>query len=278
MKFNNTVVRILFGLVAGPAALWLLWMGGYWRAGFFTFVLGGAAWEYFRILRLRYPEAGRDPESIIPLLVAGLSWISASGPLARLGGSRDLAIVLSIAWILFYAFRRLPRDEVFPWVAKASIGLLYLGVWGSSLYGLCSGQGSGWTTIQALLFALLICWIGDTAAFAAGKLLGRHKLCPELSPGKTVEGAAGALIATAAFGAWYVPTYLGAELWMGVALGVLGGIAAIVGDLAESVLKRWSGTKDSSNIFPGHGGILDRFDSLFLVAPLVHAVFRAWRH
>lgn len=278
MKLGNTPVRILFGLVAGPAALWLLWMGGWWRAGFFTFVLGGATWEYFRILRSRYPAGGTDPEMVLPVLAAALGWLSTSGPLASHAGSRDLLLVLSISWILIHAFRRLPREEVFPWAAKASIGILYTGIWGSALYSLCAGRGGGWESIRSLLFALLACWIGDTAAFAAGKAIGRHKLCPELSPGKTIEGALAAVLVGTAFGAWYVPEFLGAQIWMGATLGGLVAVAGIVGDLAESVFKRWAGVKDSSNLFPGHGGILDRFDSLLLAAPLVQSVFQAWRH
>ena len=278
MKLSNLSQRILVGLVAGPLVLWLLWMGGLWRAGLFTFVVGGGLWEYLRIVRGRHPEAGRDPETVLPTLAAGLAWIGASGPFARFSGSRDLAIVLSVVWILMHGFRRLPRDEVFPWITKAVVGLLYFGVWGSSLFSLCQGQGGGWGALTGLLFALGACWIGDTAAYATGRAFGRHKLCPQLSPGKTVEGAAGAILATAAFGAWIVPTYLGAELWMGVVLGALLGGAAILGDLAESVLKRWGGVKDSSHLLPGHGGILDRTDSLLLAAPLLSAVLRAWRH
>lgn len=278
MKLSNLAQRILFGLVAGPIVLWLLWMGGWWRAGLFTFMLGGGYWEYLRILRGPHPEAGRDPETILPTLAAALAWIGASGPFARFSGSRDLAIVLCVIWILLQGFRRLPRDQVFPWVAKVVAGLLYFGVWGASLFALCQGQGGGWGSLPALLFAVGACWIGDTAAYVAGHAFGRHKLCPELSPGKTVEGAVGAILATAAFGAWMVPAYLGAELWMGVVLGALLGGAAILGDLAESVLKRWGGVKDSSHLFPGHGGILDRTDSLLLAAPLLQAVLRAWRH
>lgn len=278
MKLSNTAQRILFGLVAGPLVLWLLWMGGWYRAGMFTFIVGGGLWEYLKILRGAYPEAGRDPETIIPTLGAALAWISESGPFSRFSGSRELAIVLCVAWILLHGFRRLPRDRVFPWIAKAVVGLLYFGVWGSSLFSLCQGSRGGWDSIYALLYAVVSCWIGDTAAFVVGRALGRHKLCPDLSPAKTVEGAIGAILASAAFGAWAVPKFLGADLWVGVLLGVLLGVAAILGDLAESVFKRWGGVKDSSNLFPGHGGILDRADSLFLAAPLLQAVLRAWRH
>jgi phosphatidate cytidylyltransferase len=278
MKLSNGAQRVLFGLVAGPAVLWLLWMGGWWRVGMFTFIVGGGMWEYLRILGGGYPEAGREPESILPALAAALAWISESGPLARFSGSRDLAIVLSVAWILLHGFRRLPRDRVFPWIAKAAVGLLYFGVWGSSLFALCQGSRGGWESMYALIYAVMSCWLGDTAAYLAGRALGRHKLCPELSPAKTVEGAIAAILVSAAFGAWAVPNYLGADLWVGLTLGVLLGVAAILGDLVESVFKRWGGVKDSSNLFPGHGGILDRADSLLLAAPLLQAVLRAWRH
>jgi phosphatidate cytidylyltransferase len=278
MKLGNLAQRILFAVIVGPLGLWLLWMGGWWRAGALTFVLAGSAWEYFRLLRVRHPEAGRDPETILPVLVGAVGWISEGGPLSHLSGTRDLAIVLSVGWILLHAFRRLPRDEVFPWVAQAVVGFAYLGIWGSSLHGLCAGRAPGWEGIWGLVFAIVICWVADTSAYAVGRTLGRHKLCPELSPAKTVEGAIGSVVATAAFGAWFIPNFLGGDLWLGAVLGALSGAAAIAGDLAESVLKRWAGVKDSSHLLPGHGGLLDRFDSLFLVAPLVLAVFRAWRH
>jgi phosphatidate cytidylyltransferase len=215
---------------------------------------------------------------VLPVIVGFLAWISPSGPLARLNYSLDLALVLTVAWILLQAFRRLERDDVFPWLAMSVSGLLYFSVWGSSLFALTTGRGGGWGPLAQLLFAVGVCWIGDSAAYFAGRALGKHKLCPELSPGKTIEGAVAALIATSAFGAWMVPTHLGGTIPMGVGIGAILGVAAILGDLLESVLKRWAGVKDSSNLFPGHGGILDRLDSLFLVAPLLLATLHTFRH
>ncbi|HOX53772.1 MAG TPA: phosphatidate cytidylyltransferase, partial [Fibrobacteria bacterium] len=256
----------------------LLWLGGWPREFLLSLLLGGAMWEYLRILRQRCPAIGLEVEMILPVVTVFLAWISPSGPLARLEHSRDLALILVFTWTLLQAFRRLERDDVFPWVAMAAGGVLYFGFWGASLFTLCSGRGGGWGPLAQLLFAIGVCWIGDSAAYFAGRAFGRHKLCPELSPGKTIEGAVAAVLATSAFGAWMVPAHLNGTLWLGVGIGALLGGAAILGDLLESVLKRWAGVKDSSRLFPGHGGILDRLDSLFLVAPLLLALLRSFRH
>lgn len=277
MNMSNNAVRILFGLVAGPLALWLLWMGGWYRIGLLSFFVGGAMWEYARILRVRYPMAGHEPESILPTVAAILVWISSVGPLARWERWRDLVVALAVVWIVLQAFRRLPRDETFPWIAKSVAGLLYFGVWGSSLLALCAGRSGGWESMSGLLWALGVCWIGDTFAYFFGRAFGKHKLCPELSPGKSIEGAIAAVIATTAFSWWWAPRFLGLETAQAVILGALLGGAGILGDLLESVLKRWAGVKDSSNLLPGHGGILDRMDSLFLVAPLLQAALVAFR-
>jgi phosphatidate cytidylyltransferase len=278
MKPSNNMARILFGLIAGPLALWLLWLGGWYRTGLLSLIVGGAMWEYARILRVKYPGVGREPETFLPTLAALLVWISSAGPLARFASWRDLIVALSVVWIVLHAFRQLSRDEAFPWIAKMVSGLLYFGIWGGCLFALCAGRSTGWSSVSGLLLALGVCWVGDTFAYFFGRAFGKHKLCPELSPGKSVEGAIAAVVATTAFSVWWAPRFLGLELPQAAVLGILLGGAGILGDLLESVLKRWAGVKDSSNLLPGHGGILDRMDSLFLVAPLLQATLVALRH
>ena len=110
---------------------------------------------------------------------------------------------------------------------------------------------------------------------AVGRLLGRHKLAPRISPGKTVEGGLGGLLA-GALAAWALNRLLGLEK-PDLAMALLGAGAAVagqLGDLAESLLKRTAGIKDMGNLLPGHGGILDRLDSLLFVAPLVYYAAR----
>ena len=132
---------------------------------------------------------------------------------------------------------------------------------------------------QGMSFALLpffLAWTCDTAAYTVGRAWGRHRLAPGVSPGKSVEGAVAGLLASVTAGAvarvWFAP-YLswGAAL----ALGALVGVFAQLGDLVESLLKRDAETKESSSLIPGHGGVLDRFDSLLFAAPLVY-YFLLW--
>ncbi|MBW7956640.1 MAG: phosphatidate cytidylyltransferase [Deltaproteobacteria bacterium] len=158
--------------------------------------------------------------------------------------------------------------------AHKTLGLLYIALPISFITPLRElPQGQWW-----LLFLLVVVWANDTFALSVGKTLGKHKLSPEISPKKTVEGAVGGIIGgiIAAFVfarlAGLGPDYLGIT-----ALSAGIGLIAIVGDLAESVLKRSAGVKDSGAIIPGHGGMLDRIDSLIFNIPFVYfyLTFRA---
>jgi phosphatidate cytidylyltransferase len=129
-----------------------------------------------------------------------------------------------------------------------------------------------------LMLPLLATWASDIGAYAVGRAVGRHKLIPSVSPGKTVEGAIGGLIASVAV-AWLFADFVlrpAAQLgfkwnpWGIVFFGAVVGVAAQIGDLAESLLKREAGVKDSSRVLPGHGGVLDRLDSLFFVLPVAY--------
>src|ERR1043166_5882991 len=123
---------------------------------------------------------------------------------------------------------------------------------------------------------LLVTWASDIGAYFVGRAIGKHKLIPAVSPGKTVEGAIGGLVASVIV-AWLIGDRMlrpAAQLgfkwapWGLILFGVAVSAAAQIGDLAESLLKREAGVKDSSRILPGHGGILDRLDSLFFVLPV----------
>jgi phosphatidate cytidylyltransferase len=129
------------------------------------------------------------------------------------------------------------------------------------------------TSRIALLLAVVIS--SDVFAYFTGHAIGRHKLAPQVSPGKTVEGAIGGLVG-AALASAVIATYLFKDQSLGlvVVIGVLVAIAGIVGDLLESLFKRYVGAKDSGTIFPGHGGALDRMDAFILAAPLLYAFFR----
>src|SRR5581483_3526302 len=124
-----------------------------------------------------------------------------------------------------------------------------------------------------LLFAII--WVGDTAAYYGGRALGRHLLAPTVSPKKTVEGAiaglAGSVVVGAVCGVWF----LHQPMLNMIGIAAVTAVAGQIGDLAESVLKRSAGVKDSSSILPGHGGILDRLDSLFFATPIFYWLLNA---
>jgi phosphatidate cytidylyltransferase len=133
------------------------------------------------------------------------------------------------------------------------------------------GRGVG-----ALLLTVFCVWATDSFALFVGKAFGKHKLAPKLSPGKTVEGAIGGLAFGVATGALFGWLFF-RDVPLGLTIGAIAGVFGQIGDLFESALKRELGIKDFGGIIPGHGGVLDRFDSLLFVAPLACLVFSYWR-
>jgi len=128
----------------------------------------------------------------------------------------------------------------------------------------------------ALLLLTTFCvWATDSCALFVGRARGRRKLAPKLSPGKTVEGAVGGLVAGLLVGALFGGLLLG-NISFGLAVGAMAGVFGQIGDLFESALKREAGVKDFGGLLPGHGGVLDRFDSLLFVGPFVALLFLLW--
>lgn len=136
--------------------------------------------------------------------------------------------------------------------------------------GMNLDSGAAWIVV-----VLAVTWIQDTAAYFAGKYLGRHKMAPRLSPKKTWEGAIGGLLGSIVAGVAFV-LLLGLPLSVPQAalLGIVGGVVGPLGDLAESMIKRQVGLKDAGNLIPGHGGILDRADSLLFTGPVLYYLIK----
>lgn len=184
---------------------------------------------------------------LLPLVLA----IFSSGTTVIEQWSRTVAASVSIAVPAFAAvsLRELDGDSV--GLLESLSGALDPG-------GAGTGRGLGW-----FLMALLVTWLSDTGAYLVGKRIGRRKLIPRVSPNKTVEGAVGGL-ACAAVTALACSQIFRLDIapWLAILLGIVLGAVGMLGDLAESVLKRQSGVKDSGTLIPGHGGLLDRIDAL----------------
>jgi len=154
-----------------------------------------------------------------------------------------------------------------PRAAALLFGVVY--IFGTWRVAILLRERSHWW----LLFALLLNWIGDSAAYYVGRRLGRHKMAPRISPGKSWEGAAASIAASVVFAALYLPRLIPAvTLGPAILFGAAGNVAGQVGDLAESALKRGAGVKDSGNMLPGHGGWLDRVDSVLFAMPVIYAL------
>ena len=264
--------RIIFAVIAAPASVAIVYWGDWALAIVLSVLAALAAWEFFRMAR----ETGA-----LPLDPAGIA-LAALLPIAvhaqRLGFyTLSLTAIVALALVLFAStiWLRGPAGKPMSAVSITSFGVLYAGLF-AYIYALryhdyAVGAGAG----TALVFLpILLTWTTDVGAYAFGRMFGRKKLLPSVSPGKTVEGAVGWLGLTIVICLLYVRfilmpyAQLGLTIQGAVLFAIVISVAAQTGDLAESLLKREAGVKDSSRILPGHGGILDRFDGLLFVMPI----------
>lgn len=246
--------RLLVALIAIPLLAALIQLGGWVWAVTVGAALLVAAWEYTQLIRRIgfSPSWGWASGMILGFLGDGM--MAAHRPhLAEL--TLTLAPPLALVW--FWWIRR-TAHPIADWAFTAAGGL-YLGWLGRSfvwLRNLPEPHGRWW-----VVFVLFVTWAADTGAYLAGRAWGRHRLAPRLSPGKTWEGFFGGCLVGSLVGAFLgILIELGAG--PGALLGLLIGSLGTLGDLSISVLKRRAGVKDSGNLFPGHGGMLDRLDSL----------------
>ncbi|HHV94622.1 MAG TPA: phosphatidate cytidylyltransferase [Firmicutes bacterium] len=254
---SSLVKRVLTAAFSIPVVLGCLYFGG---IPFFLLVLAASVAAVFE-LRAMMVEMK----------------VTASGPLMYVGAAALLAAIYVrgealIAPLLFAVFVSAAVLELISGSARpfSRGGLVLMAVlYGAFLPGhflLLRAQPQG----LALLFLVLLgTWVTDTGAYFVGTRWGRHRLAPTISPKKSVEGAVGGILLSALV-TQYVNSRLQIGLLPGWVLGTVIGIAAVAGDLFESALKREAGVKDSGWILPGHGGVLDRIDSLLFTVPVVY--------
>jgi phosphatidate cytidylyltransferase len=287
------VTRLITAAILGPVILAIVVLGEPWLSMLVGIVAFLALIELIALL----DAGGFQPPQVLGIAIGvalfAASLVSANregvgGLLADLLAATEppglvaLTMALAVLILGIIGFTRAdPRSGFVTWSATtfgvAYVGLLtpYLAVAGH----LGPFDGSAATPVGALglragaawaLTLVLVVWGYDTGAYAAGRWLGRRHLLESISPSNTVEGVLGGLIAAtlaAGIGAWLI----GLPAWHPLVIGPVVGLAAQAGDLAESMLKRAAGRKDSGTLIPGHGGILDRLDSFLFAAPVLVA-------
>ncbi|MBQ7501286.1 phosphatidate cytidylyltransferase [bacterium] len=266
-KGNNFSVRLISAAAMLTVAGTAVWLGGWYLAGLVGVISLGLVSEYLNLAEARGFSPNRYLVSICALTaVASYEILGDNIPVAA---SCCLAILI---WTLFCSGLDIilnPEKHKSALADSAinALAVLYCGVLPSLLLNLRRIH------IYALVFAVIICILSDVGGYAFGKTLGKSKLCPKVSPGKTWAGFWGALLCCTVFsGAFGFYCYkLNAvlqlfPLWLWALAGLLLSVAAQLGDLFESALKRDADIKDSGSIIPGHGGVLDRFDSYLFVS------------
>ena len=253
---RRTLTALGLAVVGLPAIIY----GGVFYYLLMTIVLAGSAWEYVRL----YRAVKSEPHEIVT--IGGVLVIATARFFFE-----EAAIMLFVLFVLLamtvhvVSYER-GRDQAGLDFAVTVAGIVYLGWLGSYLLDLRQLHQGGWW----LMLILPIVWGGDTGAYSIGAIYGRHKMTPRLSPKKSWEGYFAGLFTSILVGAFFAYAFssLGPEPLGGLITPLQGGFLGLVigglaplGDLGESMLKRQGGLKDSSNVFPGHGGFFDRIDS-----------------
>lgn len=264
--------RILTAIVLIPLVIALIFVSPRWPLLLVAVVFVVAALALWEYLGLANQMGAKTPRVIAVVFLA----ILFGAIFRRPDLMAPVTAALSLTLLVICSFRS-PIARVLPDTAYTVFGLIYIGLSLSTLY-LLSTQDNG---PSLLLFLFLTVWSGDIAALYIGRAFGRFKLAPTLSPNKTWEGSIASVVGSVLITLlliWVAEilaghgidalTYPGSRLrWIGMA--VLMNLAAQLGDLVESAIKRGAGVKDSGHLLPGHGGMLDRIDALLLAAPLL---------
>jgi phosphatidate cytidylyltransferase len=267
LNLKSFATRSLIALIFGPLIILSALVGGYFWFGFIVLVVLSSIIEFRKIVENR----GAYSQLIVPLVTSNLILLE------FFSGKTDLLIPTIILSLVLTFFVEIYRKKESPTlnISATFLASFYFSIlFGSFVLirqlpnNLDINYAAGGKWIILMIFAT---WICDTAAYVFGSYFGRHKLMPRISPNKSIEGTVAGFI-FAIIIAWICHMWFIENLRLldSLIIGAITGIFGQYGDLFESMIKRDVGVKDSSNVIPGHGGILDRFDSLTLTAPLVY--------
>ena len=261
---KNLTKRVIVAFTFGPIIVLLLWLGGYFWLSFLLFVSVSSMWEYSELIRMKTLW-----ERIL-FTIAGVSF----GCLLIFDEFRFVVLGF-VGYLILQVIFVIARGEVQDGIENIAfplVGVVYLGIFPFFAYKTRYLINDDCGRLMAL-FVLLLVWGVDTAAYFGGEAIGRHKLAENISPKKTREGFLIGIAWGIVFSAISYPFIDKCVGWWIFLAGFVGAVMGQLGDLFESLLKRRFGVKDSSNIIPGHGGILDRFDSFTFVQPFFYILF-----
>ena len=264
---SGTSTRVISALCAALVVVALgLWGGTPGLLGTVVFAVVMSTREFARMIFPRYK---------MPALITHLYWLTslvffglATRPTLAPALPFALAVIAFLTGAIWLARDRVANDDLLPALALGVLGMIYCALF--PLYAarvILGPRGAGWFG-----FLLLLVFAGDTFAYFTGRIWGRRKFMPAISPGKTWEGSLGGLVGSGLAGTALLGILdYGVPWWQTLAFSVTCGFVAQSGDLFLSLVKRVSGVKDSGRIMPGHGGLLDRLDGIFIACPLVYA-------
>jgi phosphatidate cytidylyltransferase len=254
--------REITALVAAPAAIWITGWGPVWLFNATIALIAVLAMYEFVALG---KAKGYDVPTVlcIAIMLVIIAAFIIDDLSVELGMFAALLIIPAS-----YVVTKKSLENSLPSSAIAVLATTYVGMLSGSLIRLHNDFPEGY---KLVFFLLLVVWLGDTGAYYVGKQFGKHKLSPRISPKKTIEGLIGGVSASIITALVIHFTFFPAfPLLHAVIAGVLLSIAGVIGDLAESMWKRSAAVKDSGTLIPGHGGFLDRFDSILFTAPILY--------
>lgn len=252
--------RIITALLLAPIVLCIIIFGGVkWLLLLTAVIQLAAIYEWLRISLINKPQS-LFLSAIITAITAYYCWLYQL-PQELLTGGFILIWLPALLWLK--QNRKGHQKQQQASLGKATLGILAISLFAISFNTIGKLQAGNWWAL-ALLLSI---WVADVGAYFSGKQFGKHKLAGKISPGKTVEGVIGAQLTVFIY-ALIVSNYLAIIHWQAALLFISVTLFSIIGDLAASLGKRQANIKDSSNLLPGHGGFIDRFDSLIAATPL----------